>query len=217
MELYQKKKKKISEGWCVTECLVCQCWPIREVRIGKQMEGRPLATVNRTMPLLLPNLPFSKIKKKHRWSDQQMARSHFTTSNRKKKRKDSTYSNENTCKLKWAVCESKRPQSADGHHSVWGTSSANENDPSVHYRSADRLTCYVCTWQSEQWEALVGAVWVWSNWTRDNVSTFRDGWRGGLMMEIRRCCWVDLHIYTVATSSAVEKEIIIIKKNRDNT
>lgn len=31
------------------------------------------------------------------------------------------------------------------------------------------------------------------------------------MMEIRRCCGVDLHIYTVATSSAVEKEIIIKK------
>lgn len=42
---------------------VCQCWPIREVRIGKQKEGRPLATVNRAMPLLLPDLPFSKIKK----------------------------------------------------------------------------------------------------------------------------------------------------------
>lgn len=140
-----------------------------------------------------------------------MARSHFTTSNRKK-RKDSTYSNENTCKLKWAVCESKRPQSADGHHSVWGTSSANENDPSVHYRSADRLTCYVCTRQSEQWEALVGAVWVWSNCglVITSAPLGMDG--GGLMMEIRRCCWVDLHIYTVATSSAVEKEIIIIKK-----
>lgn len=175
MESCTKKKKNIREGVVCDWVSVCQCWPIREVRIGKQMEGRPLATVIRAMPLLLPNLPFSKIKKKHRWSNQQMARSHFTTSNRKKEEGQHIFERKHLqAKMSgvWKQAPTKCRRTSQCVGDLIGKWKRSKCSLQVS-RQTNMLRMYTTEWTVG---SISGSgVSVVKLWTRDNVSTFRDG------------------------------------------